>query len=295
MTRPLPAESPRARRFERDRSRPTLALQDRDKAIVRLVALHRVVSSGDLQLLAGGSPQGILRRLRRLYDHGFLDRPRCQQERGNAAMVYALGQRGAELVADESGQKAIADWSEKNRQLRSHHLEHALMLSRFQTALVYAADSLGTVQLERWHGDGFIRDSVIAEHRDRRERIPVAPDAVFALRLLETGELIHAFVEVDRSTMPIGRFEAKLRGYFAYWRSGQQEKRLGAKHALVVTIAMSDERAKNLLDAAKSVSERGTRMFLFACERAYLPTSSRRILDGTWRTPADDRLHSLLE
>lgn len=295
MTTPLSSEPNRVRRFERDRSRPTLALQDRDKAIVRLVAQHRVVSSGDIRLLVGGSEQAILRRLRRLYDHGFLDRPRSQRERGNAAMVHALGQRGADLIAQESGQKPVADWAEKNRQLRSHHLEHALMLSRFQAALVYTADSLGTVQVERWHGDGFIRDSTIVEHRDRRERIPVAPDGLFVLRLLETGETVHAFVEADRSTMPIARFATKLRGYFAYWRSGQQEKRLGAKHALVVTITTSDERAKHLIEAARSVSSRGTRMFVFACERYYLPTSSRRVFDSIWRTPADDSGHSLLE
>lgn len=299
MTAPLPApsnESGRLPRFSRDpRQKPPFALQSRDVAIIRLVAQHRVISSGDIQLVVGGSGQGVLRRLQRLYHHGYLDRPRCQIERGNAPLVHALGQRGADLVAQETGQRAIADWSEKNRQLQSRHLEHGLMATRFAVALGYAADSLGTIRLERWYGDGFIRDAAVVEHRDRQERIPIAPDALFVLRLLETGEAIHGLLEADRSTMQLSRFIVKLRGYFAWWRSGRQEEVLGAKNCLVLTVTKSAERARNLLGAARSVNSRGTRMFLFCCEREFLPTNSRRILDAIWHTPADESLHSLLE
>jgi len=293
VTAPLSLD--RVGRYERSRRLSTLALQDRDKHLIRLVAQHRVIGSGDLQLLVGGSAQAILRRLRLLYDHGYLDRPHCQLTRGNNKMVYALGQRGAEMIAEETGEKPIADWAEKNRQLQSHYLEHALMVSRFQVALRYAAHSLGTVVLERWCPDGFIRDSVTVEHRDRRERVPVAPDAFFTLRLLDSGESVSGFLEADRSTMPIGRFAVKLRGYLAYYRSGQQERRVGARNCLVVTITTSAERAEHLLEAARSVTDRGLRMFIFCCEQQYLPTASRRILDAIWRTPADDGLHGLLD
>lgn len=288
--------SKRLPRFVRHRlAKPSFQMQDRDREIVRLVSQYRVISSADIQLLSDGSDQAILRRLQRLFHHGYLDRPRSQRQIGNAPMVYALGQRGAELIAQATGQKPIADWSEKNRQLRTHYLEHGLMISRFQTALRHAGEANGKIRLERWCPDGFIRDTVWVEAGDRRERIAIVPDAFFILRLLDTGEAIHGFLEADRSTMDVPRFVTKLRGYFHFWRSGRQESRVGAKNCLVATVTTSAERAMNLTRACHAVNERGLRMFLFASETEYLPATERTVFNAIWQTPADRERHSLLE
>lgn len=289
-------ESTRLPRYVRHRfGKPSFQMQDRDQEIVRLVSQCRVISSADIQLLSGGSDQAILRRLQRLFHHTFLDRPRSQRQIGNAPMVYALGQRGAELMAQETGQKPIADWSEKNRQLRTHYLEHGLMISRFQTALRHAGEANGKIRLERWLPDGAIRDTVWVEAGGRRERIPVAPDAFFILRLLNTGEAVHGFLEADRGTMDVPRFVTKLRGYFHFWQSGRQESLLGVKNCLVATVTTSVERARNLTQACHAVNERGLRMFLFASEKEYLPATERRVFDAIWQTPVDRDRHSLLE
>ena len=169
------------------------------------------------------------------------------------------------------------------------------MIARFQVALRYAAESSGTIVLERWCPDGLIRDAVWVDKGNRRERIPIAPDALLILRLLNTGEAIHAFVEADRSTMTVPRFATKLKGYFHFWRSGQQPSRIGAKNCLVVTVTTSAERAHNLMHACREVNERGLRMFLFAPETSYLPAVSRSTFDPIWLTPADPDRHSLLE
>jgi len=284
----------RARFVRASTGKPAFQLQDRDREIVRLVSQSRVISSADVQLVIGGSPQAILRRLHVLFHHRYLDRPRSQRQMRNAHMAYALGQGGAEMLAQETGQKPIADWAEKNRQLRTHYLEHSLMIARFHVALRYAAASSGEFLLERWVPDGAIRDAVWVEVDGRRERLPVAPDAFFVLRLA-TGEAIRGFLEADRSTMTVPRFVTKLRGFFHFWRSGQQEVCVGGKNVLVVTITTSVERANNLMNACRSVNERGLRMFLFAPEAEYLPTSGRGILEPIWRTPADSHQHGLLE
>ena len=290
-------ESGRRHRYVRHRfNKPAFMLQPRDRDIIRLVSDHRVISSDDIALLIGGSPQGILRRLQRLYHHNYLDRPRSQRQLGNVPMIYALGQEGAELIARETGKKPVADWAEKNRQIRTHYLEHALMISRFQVALRHAAASTGTVRLERWLPDGAIRDAVWVEHRDRRERIPIAPDAFFMLGVGgENPGRIYAVLEADRGTMTVGRFTTKLRGCFAYWRSGQAQEHLGMRNFLVVTVTSSSERAVNLAQACTAVSDRGLRMFLFGCERDFLPAARSAVLEPIWRTPSDDIRHSLLE
>jgi hypothetical protein len=171
------------------------------------------------------------------------------------------------------------------------------MVSRFQVALRHAAASTGTASLERWLPDGSIRDAVWVDHHDRRERIPVAPDAFFVLKVLDGPNRgrVHCFFEADRGTMTVARFIAKLRGYFAYWRSGQAQQCLGMKNFLIVTVTSSSERAANLAQACTAVSDLGLRMFLFGCERDYLPAARRTVFEAIWRTPADAISHSLLE
>ena len=282
-------------RYRRHRFRkPAFALQARDTEIIRVVSQHRFIASDDLRLLIGGSDQGLLRRLQRLFQHGYLDRPRIQQVRGNAPMIYALGQNGAELLA-EGGSRVVKDWSEKNRQVRLRYLEHALMVSRFQTALRHA-ESSGLVRVERWLPDGAITAAVRVERHDRTTRIPIRPDAFVVLRTLgDAAGRIHCCLEADRSTMPLDRFEAKLHGYWHWWRSGQAEELLGMRNFLVVTVTRSPERARHLLEACRAVSDRGLRMFLFADESTFLPAQSGAVLKSIWSTPSDRHRHSLLE
>jgi len=285
-------------RFVRHRfGKPPLVLQRRDLEIVRLVAQHRVITSDNLRLLVDGSGQNILRRLQKLFHAGYLDRPRSQRQFGNAPFIYALGQRGAELLTEPDGRRPTTDWAEKNRQLGSHYLEHALMASDFQAALRGAANACGTVVVERWLLDGAIHDAAWIEHRDRRERIPIVPDGTVLLNVLdgENPGRICAVVEADRGTMTVNRFASKLRGYFAWWRSGAAQECLGVKNFLVVTITRSEERARHLLEAAKAVSTRGLRMFVFAAESDYLPAARRVIFDSIWHTPADSKTHTLIE
>jgi hypothetical protein len=295
-------QSDRLPRFVRHRHRkPALVLQERDRELVRVVAQHRVISSDNLQLLIGGSNQTILRRLQKLFHNGYLDRPTVQRIRGNAPMVYALGQKGAELVALEAGAKTAGDWPEKNRLLGPTYLEHALMVSRFQTAMRVSLRERGNASLDRWRADGAIRDSVVVEHEASTERIPIAPDAFFTLRLLNEPEgrnRVHVFLEADRGTMTTKRFFVKMRGYWHWWRSGRQERLLGIRNFLVLTVTLTTERAASLcavtgeLDAPR---HRGLRMFLFGSERSSTPGAPERILDAVWSTPEDQSRHSLLE
>ena len=293
--------TPHLPRFVRHRHRkPAFVLQERDRELVRVVSQHRVISSDDLQLLVAGSNQTILRRLQKLFHNGYLDRPRSQRQRGNAPMVYALGQKGAELVASDAGAKAAGDWSEKNRLIGPTYLEHALMVSRFQTALRFSLRERGNASLDRWCSDGAIRDAVVVEHDASTERIPIAPDAFFTLRLLNEPEgrnRVHVFLEADRGTMTTKRYFTKIRGYWQYWRSGRQEQ-LGIKNFLVLTVTATPERAASLwtvtgeLDAPK---HRGLRMFLFGSEQSYTLAEPLRILDAIWATAGDQARHSLLE
>src|SRR6185295_4209660 len=124
MPEPISVRRPR---FERATTRE-FHLTPRDLDLIRAVAAHRFLRSTHLAALDGGSPQKLLRRLHLLYHHGYLDRPRMQlefYERGSEPMVYALGNRGAVLLAKEDGEaRGKLNWSAKNSALKRAFLRH---------------------------------------------------------------------------------------------------------------------------------------------------------------------------
>jgi DNA-binding Lrp family transcriptional regulator len=71
-------ESSRLPRFKRASAVAPIELTERDRDIIRLVHRHRFLRSTQIVALVGDSSQQLLRRLRLLYHHGYLERPRAQ-------------------------------------------------------------------------------------------------------------------------------------------------------------------------------------------------------------------------
>src|ERR1700728_4384896 len=95
-------------RFARAATPPSFQITDRDAEIVRQVARHRFLRSTHISQLLNAPHKKILERLSPLYHAGYLDRPRAQLEYhvrggGSAALVYALGDRGASLLVARDG------------------------------------------------------------------------------------------------------------------------------------------------------------------------------------------------
>jgi hypothetical protein len=294
--------APRRPRFRRHRfGKPPFVFTERDRQVVRLVAEYRLLESSDIQLLVGGSAQNILRRLQALFHAGYLDRPRQQLLRGNGRFIYALGQAGADILNSEGGSvtRWAGNWGEKNRQICLPYIEHSLMISRFRVCLTLAARG-GHVVMDRWLQGDEIRDHVIVPSERGDQRLPVCPDAYFVLKMVNEPEgrnRVHLFLEADRGTMTVKRFGSKLTSYWAYWRSGAQERKYGTRNFLVATVTRTPDRAVNLLAVARQVDAPrggGLRMFMFVSEQEFVGRLER-VLDAIWATPADDRLHSLLE
>ena len=99
-------ESTHLPRFRRAPAVAPIALTERDRLIVRRVFEHRFLRSTHILSLTSGSRQQVLRRLQRLFHHGYLHRPRAQLDyyrAGSQPMVYALGNEGMRLLAREDG------------------------------------------------------------------------------------------------------------------------------------------------------------------------------------------------
>src|SRR5881296_2025928 len=145
-------ESVRLPRFKRSPDIPPFRLTERDLDVLRHVQQHKFLRSSHLTALIGGSRQQILRRLQRLYHHGYLDRPRSQLEYfhqgGSKSIVYGLDQKGEKLLAGESAQRRPRyDSKHAMQSPKQVYLQHSLLVSTVMVALENSCARSGAVRL----------------------------------------------------------------------------------------------------------------------------------------------------
>lgn len=297
-------ESHRLPRFRRSSDVSPLQLTERDRDIIRLVYRHRFLRSSHICSLASGSYQQILRRLKLLYHHTYLARPRSQidyyHQGVSREMVYGLGRKGASLLKAELGPMfRDVPWDEENNSVKRVFLEHALMVSDIMVAVELACRKSGITLLAEQHlakANRPFRWKVNASGK----RLTAAPDRVFALeRPSGDGALVRTyfFLEADRGTMPVIRkrlsqtsFYRKLVAYEATWTEGIHEKHLGFNRFRVITVTTSAVRVQSLIDACSKL-ERGHGLFLFT-ERTIL---EKEILFHVWQSGKRGQTGTLLD
>jgi hypothetical protein len=266
-----------------------------DISVIRHVARHRFLRSTHLiQLLHDRSPKKLLERLGALYHNGYLDRPRAQLEyyatAGSAPLVYAIGNRGAALLAETDGlPRAKVDWTDKNRTAGRIFIEHTLLtadvavsferasqtrddvkLIDAQTILAGAPDATRNAQNPWALPARIIQDG-------KSHDIHVIPDKVFGVDFTATRKRSYFFVEADRATMPVVRshprqtsFQQKFFAYLAGAGPGNAHgKRFGIGNFRVLTITTSKERIGTMLAALKRATNgNGSNQFLFVDREA---------------------------
>lgn len=255
----MPSSSPRLARFRRILDLPRIRLTPRDQETIRHVFQHRFLRSAHLRSLLPGSGQHLLRRLQRLYHHGYLDRPRAQIERytaGSKAMVYGVGPKGIRFLEDKFGiPRRKVDWTARHRSVTRYFLDHTLAVADIMVALEIAcrSDSRFTLVHPRAPHEPPIRWSVTLRHRGTPMTVGVVPDAVFGLRAHGHTEAWF-FLEADRATMPVARhtlkqtsFLRKLLAYHETWR--QKLPTLKCHRFRVLAVTTTPERAANIREA----------------------------------------------
>jgi DNA-binding Lrp family transcriptional regulator len=258
-------------RFKRSPEIPAFQLTDRDREILHCVHRHRFLRSNHLAALIAGSPQQILRRLQRLYHHGFLERPRCQidhYQSGSRRMAYGLGNQGAAwLKREHSLPFHKLDWKRKNHVGRLF-LEHTLLVSDIMVGIELACRNQNGVRLLT------VDDLHISKMREPFQwnvnigiKCGVIPDRVFGLEF--NGERCWYFLEADRNTMPITRgnfnqtsFYKKLVAYEATWTQNIHWRDFGIQRFRVLTVTTNSERVPGMIEACRKLKQ-GRGLFLF--------------------------------
>src|ERR1700674_1354600 len=239
-----------------------MVLTHRDLEILRAVQRHRLLRSTHLIALLDGSRQTTLRRLQLLFHHGYLDRPAAQLDwyaKGSEPMVYALGNRGAAVLAVAEVMVAF--------EVACRDTEGVEFI-RAEEVLAAAPEATRRLRLPfRWQ--------VEVQEGGKLHRLGVEPDRVFGLRFAgapEQRRCAYFFLEADRGTMPVARkgldqtsFRRKLLGYRETWRQGLHRRHLGIPNFRVLTVTTGEERRRNLVVECRSLSG-GAGLFLFAAQ-----------------------------
>lgn len=281
-------QTERRPRFRRVATAP-ITLTERDIEIVRITHKFRFVRSTHLLDLTGAPYKPLMRRLQLLYHNQYLDRPRAQIEYygpgGSKPMVYALGNRGADMLATVGGERrAKVDWTAKNRDAKRLFIEHTLLIADVLIALGIAAARRSDVRL--LDGDDLRREfpqktqrarnpflmPVRVVHQGTAVDVGVTPDRIFALEFPDTQERLYFFLEADRATMPVMRSSLdqtsifrKLLAYHQAWKQSLPAQRYGFKNARTLFVTSSPERAQTMFDANRQATQGlGSRLFLFA-------------------------------
>jgi len=263
-------------RFKRMAVAP-MQLTERDRAIIQLVRRHRFLNSRQIIALTGDSSLQVLRRLKLLYHHGYLERPRVQlqyyDQPGTRPIVYGLGTKGGRLLKQAFGDRPL--WSEKNRTIGQVFLQHALLVAETMVSLELACHKRGVRLL---YEDELDLPAIQQPFQwwvkiAGGMKLGVIPDRVFALEYADQAgqrQRAYFFLEADRGTMPVVRkgltqtsFFRKLLAYEATWTNKVHQRQLGIHRFRVLTVTTIPARVPTLL-AACSQLKRGHGLFLFA-------------------------------
>jgi DNA-binding Lrp family transcriptional regulator len=285
-----------------------MQLTERDRDIIRLIHRHRFLRSHQIIALLGGSPQHLLRRLKLLYHHGFLERPRAQidyyHQGGSRHIIYGLGNKSWTFLKQELGVAfREVSWGEKNRAVGRMFLEHALLVSDVMVAIELACRKRDGIRLLYEDQLALRSERQPFQWRVKRQdgiKLGVIPDRVFALEYLDQNgqtQRVHFFLEADRGTMPVVRsgltqtsFYRKLLAYEATWTQKIHQRHLGIHRFRVLTVTTIAARVKSLLEACSQL-KRGHGLFLFA-DRTVL---EKDLFSAVWRRGKSSEAAGILD
>jgi hypothetical protein len=256
--------APTRRRFVRYAPESELVLTARDLSILCDLHDRRFMNTRQLQTLYGAN---VDERLRLLFRHGYVDRPKAQrvfrlrEGGGSRPLIYALANRGA-LAITELGLRDASrrDWSELNLGLSefSTRIPHELAVADVYVAFRRACASRA---LDLVQGEELARGRSARALDAPGEGKPLFPDWVFAVAR-GGAEPCLFFVEADRGTMPNARLASphiehlagKYERYLAYARAKGSLGQFGIANFRVLTVTDGGEtKVGNVARAAHEV------------------------------------------
>ncbi len=284
----------------------TVELEGRDLELLRLLLTLRLATVDELEAVlspAFASRYVLQRRLRGLFDAGYVSRPLAQERRlyrrrGGVPQVYALGNAGAKALRAAGEDVSKTDFDQRARELTLISLEHTLLVARTVAAILASVARNRELVLRTALPDGAFRTRVTVTHRARMTPVALQPDAVVVIEEPAQQQTLALLIEADRGTMPKERmgleqsaFLRKALGYYAYRQDIERfRQELGADDFIVLTVAHTAARAALLAATTRKIdSERqGVEMFWFTAADAFSFAGPDILSGAIWKTAASD-------
>jgi hypothetical protein len=231
-------------------------LQDRDIELLNYIFQLRLATIDHLSTLSGRSVRTLWNRLLKLKQRRYL----ASVARLMQKQVYAIGSKGVPVLIEQGyAPRDLADKRLRHHELTEIGIRHSLFIADIHARMIVLTRS-GPIKLAHWQEGPALWDSVVAH--DGEPPIPVRPDAYFMLN--RTGQpegknMIHVFLEADRSTMAHSRMAAKIAGYLAYYEQGLHARKYrGMPAFLVATVTQTRSRAEELRQDLQTIIPRAT-------------------------------------
>lgn len=247
-----------------------LVLTNDDVRILHFIEEYRLLYIDHVCALTGRTYTRIHKRLKGMFDAGYLNRIDLPQQKD----VYYITRAGLHVLL----RNGFINEEEAERRIREHELKssdllnHELMIASIHVMLAIATEH-STVRLSGWAQGVELRDTVMVVEDGRAEKRTLEPDAFFTLtdttRPADRASRSF-FLEADRSSMPVvrrsgsRRMQDKFLRYKAYIESGGHTKKYGIHTVRILTITETPRRRDSLAtDIAPLIAEGFWKYFLF--------------------------------
>jgi DNA-binding HxlR family transcriptional regulator len=260
-TQPV-AEKKKAKVFTRTKNPLPITLTKRDVLALEELAKHRCLTGEQLRrLVFRCGPSMLRRRLRALYDHGFIDRVRIAvvPTPKMPPFVYSISHKGAELLPELAARfhPEIISEVRSIAGLQGAGLKfvaHRLIVNETHVVLEEAARRHG-YSIEWRHEEALNvggaekgRRAEVIRHPMLKEPATFLPDGYFEL-MLPNGNSYAFFVEIDMANHPqsVWRHRAKLYTAYADPRTGLFRRRFKRETFRLLVVTTPDYRKRSRL------------------------------------------------
>jgi hypothetical protein len=142
------------------------------------------------------------------------------------------------------------------------------------------------MRLETWINDFDCEQTYPVIESGKKIEKRFRPDGYF--RFWYRNRLSSFFLELDRSTMSLSRFQKKVHAYLEFARLGFYEQRFGVKYFRVLVIAPSPQRLNNLKLAVEQVTNKA---FWFTTLEQ---TAEDKVMGRIWQRAGHDGFYPLI-
>ncbi len=269
----LHSPNPMPHRPTDNRAGNAMVLTDRDIKIVADVADFQILTRDQLQRLGHfRSRTRANATLLRLTAFGYLCRRYQPAVAGTQRALYLLGPQSAALL--NQGGLNVAAERKRVKTLSDLFLAHQLLVNDVRLSF----RRVGTVaHLDRWTNDVDLRAAALG----------IIPDGHVAY-IIE-GKHFGAFIELDRGTETLDRWQSKVHAYIRLAASGRYRQVFGHQYFRVLVVAPATARIEHLRRATARVTDK---IFWFT---GIQPLAVDGPLASIWWRPTGASLHSLKE